>query len=274
MPGSEATSLPMNPPAHIISVFCADAPVTTHIHFSTVSQHPPAHMFDHSGRILPVSTHFEPYTQNCYPSAHTPVPVASQLSFTGTICRYFHPASTHIFLFIMHVRYPPAHIIATQDVTYTLQHTLSIGLIRLSPVSAHIFRFLSVETAAVYFSAESGAIPPTHISSWLVKTQFAQPRSCCVGLVMSAVTMPIKVRMLFIQPAHVQKRGSPSVHTFVYYISIYPLAHMFPEENKISFQHTSLSGRLTKAVNKHQKTLQVLKHIYGRIVYPEQIHQT
>lgn len=58
---------------------------------------------------IPRSTHFCVLTQNYYPSAHISVPVASQLSAAKITCRYLQPASTHAFMFIMHVSYPPAH---------------------------------------------------------------------------------------------------------------------------------------------------------------------
>lgn len=124
---------------------------------------------------IPRSTHFCVLTQNYYPSAHISVPVASQLSAAKITCRYLQPASTHAFMFIMHVSYPPAHTFVCPK-----------------PVSAHTVRFISVESAAAYFNAESGTIPPAHISSWLVKKCFAQPYSCCTGLVMVGWTDALK----------------------------------------------------------------------------------
>lgn len=80
--------------------------------------------------------------------------------------------------------------------------------------------------------------------------------------------MPDEERILVILLAHVHGIVSPPGHTCVHYSYIIPQAHMFPEENSLSRQHTSLSQILRKAAIRHQKIRLVLKQIYGRMVFP------
>ena len=66
-----------------------------------------------------------------------------------------------------------------------------------------------------------------------------------------AVSMPDEERILVILLAHEQGMVSPPGHTCVHYSYIIPPAHMFPEDNSVSRQHTFLSQRLKKAANRH-----------------------
>lgn len=139
-------------------------------------------MFDHSAGRFPSSTHFRT-------SSTELLPVSTHIS---TVCFIFifhpsnllvlQPTSTHVLVFKMYVRYPPAHTIASKGVIYTRQHTFfcpePVSTHReldyfACPLSAHIFRFISVDSAAANFRTESGTVPPAHIFSWLVKKWFA-----------------------------------------------------------------------------------------------------
>ncbi|PWW11052.1 hypothetical protein DFO57_11134 [Pantoea sp. AG702] len=194
------------------------------------------------------------------------------------------PASTHIVLFLMHLRYPPAHIIASQKVTYTRQHThLCVKTRQHTPGTGLLHQCLSAHTLSgssplnpqQRISAQRSEPSRQHTYPWVwLRNYLSGRRFVVLTWLCLAVSMPVEERMLVILLAYVHRMVSPLGHTVVHYLYIIPPAHLFPEENSVSRQHTSLSQRLKKAANRHQKTRLVLKQIYGGMVFPAQIHQT
>lgn len=157
----------------------------------------------------------------------------------------------------MHVRHPPAHIITSQYVTYTRQHT---RLCVLNP-AAHTWLLITsfIPHQHTYFQANIRRI----CSRLIWRRERNQPASTHIrvlgweivrpakDLTSRAVAVPVKERMPVILVAHVYGTVYPPAHTFVHDLSIIPLAHMFQGGNKLSLQHTSLSETSTKTANKY-----------------------
>jgi len=123
------------------------------------------------------------------------------------------PASTHVLVFKIHVRYPLAHTMASQDVIYTRQHThFSV----LNPLAHTEYWITSPVARQRTLSVSIPLILQPRISEQ--RAESSLQHTYLAGLLRNglpghivivpawyclAVTMPLKERMLAILPAHV-----------------------------------------------------------------------